>query len=433
MAKGGVMQVYLVGGAVRDKLLGLPIKDKDFVVVGVCPDDLLAQGFVQVGADFPVFLHPDGHHEYALARTERKNGTGHLGFSVNTKDVSLEDDLLRRDLTINAMAIQVKGLFDDTPTGDVIDPYGGQNDLKNKVLRHVSPAFAEDPLRVLRVARFYARFYELGFGIAPDTVHLMQHIAQTGELSCLSRERIWAESVKALGEPCGFAYFKLLHELGILAHLLPDLNDAWQNEQARQTSLNALARAAAQDTAIGIRFSLLMSAFITDSDGLARLKRTTHTLNTPNTINHAARLLLIHHQDVLDIMAGKTEAHTLLKLIKNNEVPEENDSLQTLWQTVNLAQNSTKEKTHALLKLIENTKAQKDDRQLQTLWQTVNLMHNTTHDYHRLTPFLAAYRMVGITDVPDGLTGKAIGDELTRLRLLALEQCLEEIHDKSNK
>lgn len=383
------MQVYLVGGAVRDKLLGLSIKDKDFVVVGACPDDLLAQGFVQVGADFPVFLHPDNHHEYALARTERKKGHGHTGFAVDTAGVSLPEDLSRRDLTINAMAIQVKGLFDDTPIGDVIDPYGGQNDLKNKVLRHVSPAFSEDPLRVLRVARFYARFYELGFGVAPDTARLMQHIAQTGELSHLSRERIWAESVKALGEPCGFAYFKLLYELGILAHLLPDLNDAWQDKPARQTSLDALARAVAQKTSIGIRFSLLMSAFVAYADGLSRLKRTTHALNTPNTINHATRLLLIHHQDVLDLMAGNTKAHTLLALI-------------------------------------ENTKAQKDDRQLQTLWQTVNLLHNTTHDYHMLTPFLNAYRTVNISDVPDGLTGKAIGDELTRLRLLALTKCLEQ-------
>jgi len=189
------MQIYLVGGAVRDQLLQQPVKDKDFVVVGATVSEMLDAGFQQVGADFPVFLHPTTHEEYALARTERKQGSGYKGFSVHASpDVSLEDDLQRRDLTINAMAIEVVSLTDDTPvSGDVIDYYGGLQDLENKTLRHVSDAFSEDPLRVLRTARFYGRYYDLGFTIAEDTLTLMRQLVNSGELAHLSAERIWQE------------------------------------------------------------------------------------------------------------------------------------------------------------------------------------------------------------------------------------------------
>ena len=167
-----LMQIYLVGGAVRDRLLNIPIKDRDWMVVGATPDELISQGFEQVGADFPVFLHPQTHEEYALARTERKSGKGYQGFDCRfSPDVTLEDDLQRRDLTINAMA------QDDD--GTIIDPYGGQQDLTQRLLRHVSPAFSEDPLRVLRVARFAARFAPLGFTVAEDTMRLMQRMVAT--------------------------------------------------------------------------------------------------------------------------------------------------------------------------------------------------------------------------------------------------------------
>jgi len=193
------MQIYLVGGAVRDRLLKRPIKDKDFVVVGATAAVMIDAGFQQVGADFPVFLHPTSHEEYALARTERKQGSGYKGFSVHASpDVSLEDDLRRRDLTINAMAIEVTSLTDDTPIdGQVIDYYGGLQDLKSKTLRHVSSAFNEDPLRVLRTVRFYSRYYDLGFAIADDTLTLMRQLVDTGELAHLSAERIWQESSRA--------------------------------------------------------------------------------------------------------------------------------------------------------------------------------------------------------------------------------------------
>ena len=178
------MKIYLVGGAVRDALIGLPVKDKDWVVVGATPQEMLDAGYQQVGRDFPVFLHPQTREEYALARTERKSGSGYTGFTCYAAaDVTLEDDLQRRDLTINAMA------RDDD--GEIIDPYNGRSDLENRLLRHVSPAFSEDPLRVLRVARFAARYAHLGFRIADETMTLMRNMTAAGELEHLTSERVW--------------------------------------------------------------------------------------------------------------------------------------------------------------------------------------------------------------------------------------------------
>ncbi|CAG9428204.1 multifunctional CCA addition/repair protein [Providencia alcalifaciens] len=212
------MKVYLVGGAVRDKLLGLPISDRDYVVVGTTPEAMLAQGFQQVGKDFPVFLHPKTHEEYALARTERKIGSGYTGFSCySAPDVTIEDDLLRRDLTINAIA--------QSDTGELVDPHHGVRDLKNRVLRHVSDAFLEDPLRVLRVARFAARYYNQGFRIAPETMTLMQSMSESGELSHLTPERVWTETHKALMSNSPQVYFEVLRECGALAVLFPEIDN----------------------------------------------------------------------------------------------------------------------------------------------------------------------------------------------------------------
>lgn len=211
------MQIYLVGGAVRDRYLNLPSKDQDWVVVGASAQEMLAAGYKQVGADFPVFLHPKTQQEYALARTERKSGHGYQGFVCHfDKDVTLEEDLLRRDLTINAMA--------EDASGKLIDPYGGLQDLHNKVLRHVSPAFAEDPLRVLRVARFAARFAHLGFTIATETLQLMADICNKGELNHLTAERVWQETERAMGEKSPDIYFSVLHECGALALIFPEIN-----------------------------------------------------------------------------------------------------------------------------------------------------------------------------------------------------------------
>ena len=211
------MKIYLVGGAVRDQLLGLPVKDRDWVVVGAEPATLLNLGYQQIGKDFPVFLNPKTKEEYALARTERKAGLGYTGFVCDfSPKITLEQDLIRRDLTINAMA--------QSENGEIIDPYGGKQDLDNRLLRHISSAFAEDPLRVLRVARFAARYHSLGFTIAPDTVALMQELAESGELQHLTVERVWLETEKALKEKNPEVYFETLREIGALKVLFPELD-----------------------------------------------------------------------------------------------------------------------------------------------------------------------------------------------------------------
>ncbi|ENM5744736.1 multifunctional CCA addition/repair protein [Vibrio mimicus] len=211
------MQIYLVGGAVRDQLLQLPVYDRDWVVVGSSPQAMLAAGFQAVGKDFPVFLHPKTKEEHALARTERKTGVGYTGFACHyAPDVTLEEDLLRRDLTINAMA--------QDELGQVIDPYGGQSDLAAKVIRHVSPAFVEDPLRVLRVARFAAKLAHLGFTVAEETMQLMTDIAQSGELGHLTAERVWQEWHKSLSTNHPEVFLQVLRDCGALAVVLPELD-----------------------------------------------------------------------------------------------------------------------------------------------------------------------------------------------------------------
>ncbi|CBL46345.1 tRNA nucleotidyltransferase [gamma proteobacterium HdN1] len=214
------MQIFLVGGAVRDQLINKTTHDRDWVVVGASPAEMLALGYQQVGRDFPVFLHPKSKEEHALARTERKTAAGYGGFDCYTgSDVTLEEDLLRRDLTINAMA--------QTEDGTIIDPYGGRRDLEARILRHVSPAFSEDPLRVLRVARFQARYANDGFRIADETLALMQTIVTNGEIEHLTAERVWSETARALLEPSPQRYFETLRECGALAILLPELNILW--------------------------------------------------------------------------------------------------------------------------------------------------------------------------------------------------------------
>lgn len=211
------MQIYKVGGAVRDRLLGIPFSDTDWVVVGASADEMLAQGYRPVGADFPVFLHPKTGEEYALARTERKSGRGYGGFTFYASpDITLEDDLIRRDLTINAMA--------EDDHGNVIDPYHGQEDLEARLLRHVSPAFAEDPLRVLRVARFAARYAPLGFSVAPETLALMRELSESGELEALTAERSWKEISRALMESRPDVFIQVLRDCGALAVLMPEVD-----------------------------------------------------------------------------------------------------------------------------------------------------------------------------------------------------------------
>ena len=214
------MEIYLVGGYVRDKLLGLETKDRDWVVVGANADELLKQNYRQVGKDFPVFLHPKTNEEYALARTERKTAAGYNGFSFHASaDVTLEEDLIRRDLTINAIA--------QDADGKLIDPFNGQVDIEAKILRHVSPAFVEDPVRILRLARFAARFANLGFSIAEETQQLMSTMVNNGEVDALVPERVWQETMRALSEKTPAKYFEVLRDCGALSVLFPEVDRLW--------------------------------------------------------------------------------------------------------------------------------------------------------------------------------------------------------------
>lgn len=255
------MQIYLVGGAVRDGLLGLAIKDKDYVVIGSTPDAMQAAGFKPVGKDFPVFLHPHTHEEYALARTERKTSVGYKGFEIYTSpDVTLEEDLARRDLTINAIA--------KSHDGEIIDPFNGMADIQSKTLRHVSEAFAEDPVRVLRVARFAARFKD--FSIAPETQMLMKAMVKAGELEALIAERVWQELAKGLMETQPSRMFIVLQECGALQQLLPELDKLMDAQPIAyfpkiNTALPAMLAidyAASQHYSLPIRFASLMHGLV---------------------------------------------------------------------------------------------------------------------------------------------------------------------------
>ncbi len=235
-------KVYEVGGAVRDRLLGRPVQDRDFVVVGATPEDMERAGFKPVGSDFPVFLHPETHEEYALARTERKSGRGYKGFTVHASpDVTLEEDLARRDLTINAIAADA--------TGRLIDPFGGVRDLKDGVLRHVSDAFVEDPVRLLRIARFVARY---GFRIAPETAALLATMVANGEVDALVPERVWQELSKGLMEPTPVRMLEALDRVGALVRILPEWRSVDQHCAKR-----ALTAAATADADLAVRFAVL--------------------------------------------------------------------------------------------------------------------------------------------------------------------------------
>ncbi|WP_058051109.1 hypothetical protein [Janthinobacterium sp. Ant5-2-1] len=261
------MKIYTVGGAVRDQLLGLPVKDRDYVVVGATPDDMLRQGFRPVGKDFPVFLHPKTQEEYALARTERKTAPGYRGFVFHTApDVTLEDDLVRRDLTINAIA--------QAEDGSLTDPFGGIEDIQNKVFRHVSDAFGEDPVRILRLARFAARFD--GFTVAPATMALMRQMVLDGEVDALVAERVWQEVAKGLMESHPSRMLTVLHECGALARILPELT-------INEHLLHVIDSAAGAGHALCVRFAVLMLAV-----PLEQINALSERLRVPNDCRELA-------------------------------------------------------------------------------------------------------------------------------------------------
>jgi tRNA nucleotidyltransferase (CCA-adding enzyme) len=286
------MKAYVVGGAVRDELLGLPVVDRDWVVVGATPEDMTAQGFRPVGKDFPVFLHPQTREEYALARTERKSGRGYKGFTVYAApDVTLEDDLRRRDLTINAMA--------RAEDGALIDPFGGARDLQARVLRHVSDAFGEDPVRILRVARFAARF---DFRVAQETAELMRAMVEAGEVEDLVPERVWQELARGLCEPHPQRMLEVLEACGALTRLIPELRP--------DAALGAaLARAAAARAPLAVRFTVL-TARLAEPELQALAER----LRAPNEVRELA-LAYCRCRDALRGAAAASPAE-LLEMLK---------------------------------------------------------------------------------------------------------------------
>ncbi|MEQ9910414.1 multifunctional CCA addition/repair protein [Pectobacterium odoriferum] len=341
------MKIYLVGGAVRDSLLGLPVTEKDWVVVGAMPENLLAQGYQQVGKDFPVFLHPVSRDEYALARTERKSGKGYTGFVCHAEpDVTLEQDLLRRDLTINAIA--------RTERGDLIDPYHGRRDLENRVLRHVSEAFSEDPLRVLRVARFAARFAHLGFQIAEETMALMQKMTHEDELAYLTPERVWKETEKALGTSSPDVYFQVLRDCGALAVLFPEIDNLygvpapakWHPEiDTGIHTMMTVAMAARLSPEIDVRFATLchdLGKGLTPPElwprhhghgpaGVKLVEALCQRLRVPNPIRDLAKLVAEYHDLVHTVQV--LQPKTLLKLFDAIDVWRKPQRLEQLALT----------------------------------------------------------------------------------------------------
>ncbi|MEO6080048.1 MAG: multifunctional CCA addition/repair protein [Steroidobacteraceae bacterium] len=324
------MQVYLVGGAVRDALLGRAVRERDYVVVGGTAEELLAAGYKPVGKDFPVFLHPESHSEHALARRERKTAPGYRGFVTEfSPDITLEEDLLRRDLTINAIA--------ERPDGSMVDPYGGVADIEARVLRHVSPAFSEDPVRVLRVARFAARFAALGFTVHDSTRALMRQMVEAGEVAALVSERVWQETERALGEARPEVFFEVLRDCGALAVIFPEVDKLFGVPQPPQwhpeidTGVHVmlcLKRAAGLDAPVTVRFAVLAHDLgkgttppaewpkhvMHESRGLSLVDALCSRLRVPVAHKELARMTCKQHTNVHRAMELRPE--TVLKLFE---------------------------------------------------------------------------------------------------------------------
>lgn len=401
------MQIYRVGGAVRDQLLGIGVKDHDWLVVGAQPQQLLDQGYQQVGADFPVFLHPHSKEEYALARTERKSGQGYQGFDCRfSPDVTLEQDLLRRDLTINAMAMD--------ENGNLHDPYNGRSDLEQRLLRHVSPAFGEDPLRVLRVARFAARFAPLGFQVADETMTLMRKMVTAGELQHLVAERVWQETSRALGEQRPDVYFQVLRDCGALAVWFGEINALFGVPQPPQHhpeidcgihALLSLQAAVILSEDIAVRWAALthdLGKALTpaaewprhiahESRGIKPLKQLGERLKTPKDASDLALLGCEWHTHIH--RALELKAATLMKLFRNTDCWRRPERFEQLLQ---VATADSRGRTGL---------EQCNYPQADYLRQALDIVNR-----------ISARDMVA-----QGLTGKAIGEALEQERERALQ------------
>ena len=372
------MQTYLVGGAVRDELLGLEVTDRDWVVVGATPEEMLARGFKQVGADFPVFLHPRTREEYALARTERKQGRGYHGFAVySAPDVTLEQDLQRRDLTINAMA--------KTPDGELIDPFRGQADIRGRKLRHVSDAFSEDPLRILRTARFAARFAPLGFTVSDQTMALMQQMVHDGEVDHLVPERAWQEVQRALLEHAPDHFFAVLRACGALAILVPEL------EQPDRFKAAMAALRCVRDqpgTTTEERFAALLWP-LAKEQAVARAK----ALKAPNDCQNLARLVTALAPAALALSTDRPDSERLLDLLDQADLWRRPERFLQLLRVLDCALPGESERIDLLRKASQASR-------------TVN------------TAALLA----------QGHKGKALGDAIRQQRRKRIEQALASTH-----
>jgi tRNA nucleotidyltransferase (CCA-adding enzyme) len=401
------MQTYLVGGAVRDKLLGLTPQDRDWVVVGATPAEMLAQGFRPVGKDFPVFLHPETGEEYALARTERKTAPGYHGFEFHADPtVTLEEDLRRRDLTINAMA--------EAPDGSIIDPFGGRNDLNEGRLRHVSPAFTEDPVRILRLARYAARYARWGFHVAHGTNALMRQMVENGEVDALVAERVWQELSRALGEETPARFFEVLRGCGALARIFPELERLFGVPQPRQHhpeedtgihTLMVLTQAARLSTDPRVRFAALVHDLG---------KGTTPPEEWPRHIAHEHRGVALVRQ-----------------LCERLRVPADYRDLALLVTRYHGVYHRAAElRAATLLDTLEHLDAFRRPERLEQFLLTCEADSRgrtgfEEQSFEQPGIFRAAYRAAAQVQaavvVAAGHTGKAVGDELHRRRIEAIK------------
>ena len=400
------MKTYLVGGAVRDACLGLPVRERDYVVVGASIEDMLAQGFRQVGKDFPVFLHPQSQEEYALARTERKSAAGYHGFVVHAAvDVTLEEDLARRDLTINAMA--------QADDGSLIDPFGGRRDLQLRVLRHVSPAFLEDPVRLLRVARFAARFAGLGFRVAEETLDLMRGMVANGEVDALVPERVWQEMLKALDTDYPARFFEVLREVGALKRLLPEVDALFGVPQPAKHH---------PEIDSGVHsLMVLQQAVCLAADLPTRWAALLHDLGKGNTPPE----LWPHHY-------GHERRGALLaaELAERLRLPAEYRDLSVLvarWHTH--IHRAFEERAKTLLRVLEGTDALRRPQRFEQLLQVCEAdargrLGFEEQAYPQAAFMREAWAVVKAVPVQpllaQGLTGEKLGQALARERLRAL-------------
>jgi tRNA nucleotidyltransferase (CCA-adding enzyme) len=401
------MRVYLVGGAVRDRLLGRPVRERDWVVVGAQPQELERAGYLPVGREFPVFLHPETREEYALARLERKVAPGYRGFTTQfSPEVTLEEDLRRRDLTINAMA--------ESEAGELVDPYGGRADLAARMLRHVSEAFVEDPVRVLRVARFAARYADLGFSVAPETLQLMQRMTEAGEVSALVPERVWQETERALEEPRPEVFFETLRACGALAVIFPEVDalfgvpqpPRWHPEVDTGVHVMLALRCAAQLNAPGtVRFAALThdlgkartppehwpSHHGHEGAGVPLIEALSARLKVPNAHRELAVLTARYHTHVH--RAAELKSTTVLTLFENCDAFRR------------------PERFAELLLACEADARGRAGKEADPYPQAASLR-----------AALAAAAAVSLSEGErTGLTGPQIGEELRRRRLVAIE------------